>query len=167
MRKLSIFIFVIFVFAGCKTPPPQVVENVVENIEVKEPVFEILSIVIIQAELINTQFETVLKIENPNSFPVELSSLKYELFGNGLLWADGIENDVLRVPAQSSLETKFRFSMNFINMNRRLLDDVIAMRQVRYRFRGTALVRAGIPRAPAFTMDYDISGLSEVRPRAD
>jgi LEA14-like dessication related protein len=98
---------------------------------------------------------------------VELSSLKYELHGNGMFWADGIENDVVVVPANSSVETKFRFSMNFINMNRRLLDDVIAMRQVRYNFKGNAQVRASIPRAPVFTMNYDIFGLSEVKPKAE
>ena len=163
MRKIIIILLTVLLLASCKTPPQQVLEN----IAISEPVFEILSIVIIQADLVNTQFETILKIDNPNNFAVELSSLKYELFGNGLLWADGIENDIFRVGAQSSLEAKFRFSMNFINMNRRLLDDVIAMRQVQYRFRGTAVVRAAVSRAQAFTMNYDISGLSEVRPRAN
>jgi LEA14-like dessication related protein len=163
MQKYLLFIFIILILAGCISPP-QVAEP---TVSVVEPIFEIVSIAIIQAELINTQFETVLKIINPNSFPVELTSLKYELHGNGMFWADGIENNVLVVPANNSVETKFRFSMNFINMNRRLLDDVIAMRQVQYRFRGNAQVRASIPRAPVFSMNYDISGLSEVKPKAE
>jgi LEA14-like dessication related protein len=157
MRKFFIILLAVQFFFACKTPATQVVQN----IEVVEPKFEIISIVILQADLINTEFETVLKIDNPNGFTVELSTLKYELFGNGLLWADGIENDILRVPAKSTLETKFNFSMNFINMNRKLLDDVIAMRQVQYRFRGNALVRA--PGAQTFTMNYNCTGLSEVK----
>jgi LEA14-like dessication related protein len=163
MRKFLLIILpVLFLFA-CKTPAPQVVQNI-EVTEVVEPVFEILSIVILQADLVNTQFEAVLKIDNPNGFPVELSTLKYELFGNGLLWAEGIETDIFKVPAQSSLETKFNFSMNFINMNRKLLDDVIAMRQVQYLFKGNALVRA--TGAQIFTMNYNCTGLSEVKKKS-
>ena len=160
MRKLIIILLTVQFLFACKTP------QVVQNIEVIEPEFEITSIVILQAELINTQFEAVLKIDNPNNFAVELSTLKYELFGNGLLWAEGIENDVFRVPAKSTLETKFKFSMNFINMNRKLLDDVIAMRRVQYRFRGNALVRASTPRAQTFTMNYNCTGLSEVKQKS-
>jgi LEA14-like dessication related protein len=150
-------------FFACKTPAPVVQE--VKAVKVIEPVFEIVSIVILQADLVNTQFETVLKIDNPNGFAVDLSTLKYELFGNGLLWAEGTENDIFRVPANSSLETKFNFSMNFINMNRKLLDDVIAMRQVQYRFRGNAVVRA--PGAQTFTMNYNCTGLSEVKQKTN
>ena len=157
MRKLIIIFLTVQLFFACKTSTPQVVQN----IEVIEPEFNITSIVILQADLVNTEFETVLKVDNPNEFPVELSTLKYELFGNGMLWSDGIENDILHVPAKSSLETKFKFSMNFINMNRRLLDDIIAMRQVEYRFKGNALVRA--PGAQTFTMNYNCTGLSEVK----
>jgi LEA14-like dessication related protein len=158
MRKLIIIFLTVQLFFACKTP------QVVKNVEVIEPEFNITSIVILQADLINTEFETVLKIDNPNEFAVELSTLKYELFGNGLLWADGIENDILRVPAKSTLETKFNFSMNFINMNRKLLDDVIAMRQVQYRFKGNALVRAS--GAQTFTMNYNCTGLSEVKKKS-
>ena len=163
MQKYLFLISIILILAGCASQP----QAPAPTIGVMEPVFEILSIIIIQAELINTQFEATLKIDNPNSFPVELSFLRYELHGNGMFWADGVESDVVVVPANSSVETKFRFSMNFINMNRRLLDDVIAMRQVQYRFRGDAQVRARVPRAPVFTMNYDISGLSEVKPKAE
>jgi len=162
MRLL--FLIPVIFLAACTSPPQAPINPVVE---VQEPEFEIISIAIIRGELINTQFEAVLKIDNPNIFPVELSSLKYELYGNGLFWADGLENDILNIPAQSSKEAKFRFSMNFINMNRRILDDVIAMRQVQYRFRGNAQVRAALPRLSPFTMNYDISGLSEVKPTAD
>ncbi|MCL2209385.1 MAG: LEA type 2 family protein [Treponema sp.] len=170
MKKIILIILTVLLLVSCKTKP-QIVEDIIveveKDIEVEEPVFEILSIAIIQADLINTQFETILKIENPNAFPVELSAIRYELFGNGLLWADGIENNLLKVPAKDSLETKFIFSMNFINMNRRLLDDVIAMRRVQYNFKGDAYVRALASRVKTFTMKYNISGYSEVKPKSN
>jgi len=164
MKKFLIFILIPMLLPACKSPP-KIVEN--PAVEVLEPEFEIVSISIIKGELINTQFEAVLKIGNPNEFPVELSTIKYELYGNRMFWADGIENDIIRVPAKDSGETKFRFSMNFINMNRRLLDDVISMKQVQYDFKGNAVVKASSLRAQSFTMDFNCSGLSEVKQKAD
>jgi len=164
MKKFLFFLLIPMFFPACKSPP-KIVENPV--VEVLEPEFEIVSISIIKGELINTEFEAVLKIGNPNEFPVELSTIKYELHGNRMFWADGIENNIVHIPAKNSGETKFRFSMNFINMNRRLLDDVIAMRQVQYNFKGNAVVKASTARALSFIMDFNCSGLSEVKPKAD
>jgi len=169
MRKFLFFLLIITLLFSCKTRP-QIVEDEPEPeivVEVLEPVFEIVSIIIIQADLINTQFETVLKVTNPNDFALLLTSLKYQLYGNGLFWADGAGNDLLHIPPKSSSETKFRFSMNFINMNRRILDDIIAMRQVRYRFMGEAEVRPEVPRLPPFAMNFDCNGLSDVKQKAE
>jgi LEA14-like dessication related protein len=162
LRNFLIFLLSVFLLVSCKS---QQFNFGASGVEVKEPEIEITSIVILQADLINTQFETVLRIKNPNDFAVELSSLSYELYGNDFFWAGGTGNDILRIPARSSCETKFNFIMNFINMNRRLLDDVIAMRRVSYRIKGEAEVRPSVSRVSPFTMSYDISGLSEVRPR--
>jgi len=144
-----------------------VIEEQEPEIEVIEPSFEVVSIYIIQADIVVTEFEAVIKIDNPNDFDVELSSIAYELYGNNAFWAGGTVKDIFVVPAQSSGETKFRFTMNFINMNRRLLDDVIAMRQVNYRFRGKAQVKPDIPKVDIFHVDFDCSGFSEVKRRAD
>ena len=162
-------------FSACKTPPPEikhepepekpVVEVVVEEakIEIKDPEFEILSIVILQADLVVTEFETVLKISNPNEFALDLSALTYELLGNGASWAKGAAKNVFHVPGKSSVETKFIFEMNFINMKRQLLDDVIALRQVRYRFFGKAEVQPNLLSIPPFIINYDCSGMSDVK----
>jgi LEA14-like dessication related protein len=167
MRKYLPLVIIIPFLSVCKSPP-QIVRNVSEipTINVKKPDFKIISISVIQADLINTEFEAVLVIENPNEFPVELSSISYELHGNGMFWADGNENDVLLIPAKSSSETKFFFSMNFIDMNRKILDDVINMRNVRYRFKGDVEVKAAISNILSFPMIFDCSGLSEVKRKA-
>ena len=169
------FLLLLSPLIACKSQPlpeiPEVIEvektivDIVEEpvIEVLEPEINIVSIAIIQADLVNTRFEAVVRIDNPNDFAVSLSSLSYELYGNGRFWADGIESDVLQVPAQGSCQTEFRFTMNFIDMNRTLLDDIIAMRQVRYRFKGDVEVEADIPMVPPFQMSFERSGLSDVR----
>ena len=178
MKKILLLLLIIPFFSACKSPPaapyvtppppsipvipPAVVQAVINVIE---PEFEIVSIVILQADLVNTDFETELRIINPNDFAVELSSIEYELHGNGMFWAEGSENDILHIPANSVCETKFRFSMNFINMNRRILDDVIRLRQVQYKFCGDVVVKAVIPGVPPFPMTFDCSGYSEVKQR--
>jgi len=137
----------------------------IPGIEILEPKFSIISIVILQADLVVTEFETTLRVENPNVFAVELSRIEYELFGNGSLWVEGSAKNIFVIPAESANDTKFKFEMNFINMDRRLLNDVIAMRQINYRFKGNARVQPEIPNVMAFTANYDISGLSDVNRR--
>jgi LEA14-like dessication related protein len=129
---------------------------------IMEPQFTITSIAIMQAELINTRFRVCLRIDNPNIFPVSLSSMGYELYGEGRFWADGREKEILVIPAQGSSETNLFLIMNFINMKRQLLDDIIAMRLVRYRFTGNVEVGTGVSWLPSFNMGFDRSGNSVV-----
>jgi LEA14-like dessication related protein len=161
MRKICLLLFVLL-FITCKSQP-----NPAIPAEVIEPTFEVISIFIIQADLVVTEFEAVIKIDNPNNFASDLSSIKYELYGNNMFWAGGVANDILHIPAKSSGETKFYFSMNFMNMSRRLLDDVIAMRQVNYRFKGQAEVHLDAPKVSAFNVNFDCSGFSDVKKKAD
>jgi hypothetical protein len=56
--------------------------------------------------------------------------------------------------------------MNFINTNRKLLDDVIAMRRINYRFRGQADIRFNTPRAFISGVKFDSSGFSDVKRKA-
>jgi LEA14-like dessication related protein len=159
MRKIYLPLFALLII-NCKTPPKAV------ELEFIEPKFEVTSIYIIQADLVVTEFEAVIKIDNPNNFAADLSSIKYELYGNNLFWSDGVASDVLHIPANCSSEANFRFSMNFINTSRKLLDDVIAMRQVNYRFKGQAELKPDIPKASVFNVNFDCSGFSSVKKKA-
>jgi LEA14-like dessication related protein len=127
-----------------------------------EPKFTITSIKILQADIVNTGFELRLIVKNPNIFPIKLMSFRYELYGDGNFWADGMEKDLLLIPAKSSLETIINFKMNFIGMNRRLLDDIVAMRQVRYRIIGEMEIGTDKQELPDFKMKFDHSGDSAV-----
>jgi LEA14-like dessication related protein len=129
---------------------------------IQAPEFTITSIAIMRAELINTRFRVDLRVDNPNVFPLRLSSLEYELYGAGRFWADGKTKLDLEVPPRGSAETRLNLVMNFINMRRELLDEVIALGQVPYRFTGEALVDTGIPALPGFRAGFDRSGYSEV-----
>jgi len=170
--------------SACKSPPPAAPPPLPPERLILEPKFDILSIYIIQADLVVTEFEALIKIDNLNDFAMELHSISYELFGNNYFWADGTSenfravnnrleaaansthNYVFKIPAEASAEAKFTFQMNFINMPRSLLDDVIAMRQVNYRFKGKAEVRAVIEDSKIFTAEFDCTGLSDVKKRA-
>ncbi|MDR2304979.1 MAG: LEA type 2 family protein [Treponema sp.] len=129
---------------------------------IREPEFTITRIAVLQAELINTRFRVNLKIDNPNFFPVDLSSFEYALFGDGRFWAEGREKNVLHIPAGKSEETRLFLTMNFINQRRDMLDRVIDMDLVRYRFTGDVLVDTGVAWLPQFRMGFDKSGYSEV-----
>ena len=129
---------------------------------VRAPEFNITSIAIIKAELINTRFRVGLKIDNPNPFPLDLSAFRYTLYGNNKFWADGTERNILRVPAKSSLSGDLFLLMNFIDMDRNLLDQIINLIDVNYRFTGEAQVSTGVDYLPIFSTGFDLSGYSEV-----
>jgi LEA14-like dessication related protein len=129
---------------------------------IQRPVFTISSIAVMQAELINTRFRVSLRIDNPNSFPVELTSFNYELYGGGRYWAEGKETKVMQIPPESSAVKDLFLLMNFMNMKREVLDQVIALRTVRYRFTGDVAVGTGVEYLPRFNMRFDQSGDSPV-----
>ena len=170
MRTFFVFLSIFLLVISCKSQPPvekpEKPAKAVPTIKVKEPVFEVVSIAIIKAELINTQFEAIVKIENQNDFALDLKSLTYELYGNGAFWASGKGLDILHIPAGESCQTKFYFTMNFINMSRKLLDDIIDLRQVNYRFAGTVEVAPDMQKLSSFYMKFEESGFSIVKEKA-
>jgi LEA14-like dessication related protein len=164
MRKLLFFLGVFSLLTACKSAPHQggAPPPAAPDIEVKEPSITITSITILQADLINTRFKLSLKINNPNTFPITLSSFRYELYGDGNLWTNGVEKNLAVVPAQGFAETNITVDMNFIGMKRRLLDDIIAMREVHYRIAGSMELGTDIPGLPDFRINLDYSGISSV-----
>ena len=130
----------------------------------REPAFSITSIAILKAELINTRFRVSMRMDNPNPFPLELSSFIYELYGNGRLWAEATEKKVFVVEGRSSAQGDLFLIMNFINMERRLLDQIINLVDVNYHFIGKAQVSTGVDIGylPKFSAGFDLSGYSEV-----
>jgi len=129
---------------------------------IQAPVFSINTIAILKAELVNTRFRVSMTIDNPNPFPVGLAAFSYELYGNGRLWADGAEKNIIRVPGKSSVRGDLYLIMNFINMKRDLLDQVINLIDVNYRFEGEAQVSTEVEYLPKFTTEFSLSGYSEV-----
>jgi LEA14-like dessication related protein len=129
---------------------------------IREPEFFITAIAIMKAELINTRLKVKLRVDNPNGFPVELSSFSYELYGGDRFWADGKETAVLLIPPRGSAEAELSLVMNFINMRRDILDQIISMGQVNYRFTGEAAVRTNQELLPCFPVNFDRSGNSAV-----
>ena len=155
VRLLVFFAVTLFVFS-CKVTP----ETAGKGSRIQEPDFSISSIVILQAELVNTRLKVKLRIENPNPFPVSFSSLEYELYGEGRFWAEGTEKNAFTVPASDFIEKDLYLIMNFIDMKRGLLDKVIAMESVEFRFAGTVVINA--MDMPILTKSFDLEGESEV-----
>jgi LEA14-like dessication related protein len=161
-------------FAACATKPaspePALPEPPAPVLspepEVLEPVFTITSIAVMQAELINTRFKVRVRVDNPNNFPLELSAFTYELYGGGRFWADGTETAskedgaVMQIPPEGFAEKDLFLLMNFMTMKREVLDQIIALKAVKYRFSGDVLVSTGA--LPRFTMRFDRSGESPV-----
>ena len=152
------FVIIILCVLSCKETPKAL--SVTPSTLIKEPVFYISSIKILQAELINTRLKVKFHINNPNPFSVTLSSFEYELYGEGRFWAGGTEKEVVTIPALDYAEKDLFLIMNFIDMKRGLLDKVIAMEMVAYRFAGTVKISA--KDLPIITKKFNLEGESEV-----
>ena len=127
-----------------------------------KPQVQILSIAVKRAELINTRLKVRLAIDNPNPFPLNLTRFSYELYGNGRFWADGSLADLGTIGGKERQEKDIFLVMNFINMKRDLLDQVIALRSVQYRFHGDLTIGTPFEYLPAFPYTFDRSGSSPV-----
>ena len=138
------------------------VSGIAEFPGVQAPEFLITSIAIIKAELVNTRFRVGMKIDNPNPYPVELSTFSYKLYGNGMFWADGLEKNIIRISGNSSVSGNLFMMMNFIDMDRNLLNQIINLVNVNYRFTGEAQVSTGVEYLPVFSTDFNLSGYSVV-----
>jgi LEA14-like dessication related protein len=127
-----------------------------------EPEFRIMSVAVKKAELVDTRFRVKIRLRNPNFFPVELSAFSFELYNGSRLWAGGSKKNVMVIPQGQSAETDLLLTMNFIDMHRNLLDQVIAMKQIDYRFAGEATVSTGVEYLPQFRWKFNQSGRSPV-----
>jgi len=127
-----------------------------------KPQVRILNIAVKRAELINTRLKVRLAIDNPNPFPLRLSRFSYELYGNGRFWADGNLADLGTIGGTERQEKDIYLVMNFINMKRDLLDQVIALKSVQYRFHGDLTIGTPFEYLSAFPYVFDRSGSSPV-----
>jgi len=161
---ISVFIVPILLvcFSACKqapAPQPQPKPKPPAP-QIKAPDFSVDSITILQAEIVNTRLKMKLHINNPNPFPVTLSSLSYEFYGEGRFWADGKEKNICVVPASGHAEKDLYIKMNFIDMGRNLFDKIVAMEKVAYRFAGTVEIIA--ENVPVLAKAFNLEGESEV-----
>jgi len=150
------------VFSGNAVPAKITAQRTANFPGIQEPRFIITSIAVLKAELINTRFRVNMRIDNPNPFPLEMSGLSYKLYGNGRHWADGTDKNSFVVNGKSSVQGDLYLLMNFIDMERSLLNQIVNLVDVNYRFTGEAQVSTGIDYLPKFKKGFDISGYSEV-----
>jgi hypothetical protein len=126
------------------------------------PVLEIRSIRILKDELINTRLGVDLAVRNPNVFPISFASLGYKLYGEGQYWAGDTLSKAFAVPAGRTVEASLYMTMNFTDMDRRLLDRVIRLAAVSYRLGGMACIDTGLDFLPRFELPFELSGITAV-----
>jgi len=134
----------------------------VEVPRVMAPVLDITSIRIIKDELINTRLRVDLAILNPNAFKLSFATLDYRLYGEGRFWADGSQPQPFDVPAGGTATASLFLTMNFTDMSRSLLDQVIRLATVNYRLAGAARIDTGLAFLPQFVLPFDMAGRAVV-----
>jgi LEA14-like dessication related protein len=126
------------------------------------PELHIASIRILKDELINTRLRVDLEILNPNIFPLSFAALDYKLFGEGRYWASDSLAKAFAVPALQTATASLYLTMNFTDMSRSLLDQVIKLSAVKYRLTGAGRIDTGLDFLPQFTLPFDMAGRTQV-----
>jgi len=131
---------------------------------IQEPEFTITSIAVSRGERLNTntRFRLTLQIDNPNVFPLELTSLSYAFYGNDDFWANGKDEMFIPIPAYGSAETQVYFLIDFIDISKNIQEKLVTLGNVRYRLTGESTVLTNIVYLPRFRMDFDLSGATSV-----
>lgn len=125
---------------------------------VMAPTLTVSSIRILKDELINTKLRVDLAVDNPNAFPLTFSALDYRLYGEGRYWASDSLAKAFTVPELGSATASLYLTMNFSDMSRSLLDQVIRLAAVSYRLEGRGRVATGLAFLPEFSLPFDLSG---------
>lgn len=126
------------------------------------PELTVRRILILRDELINTRLRVDLEIRNPNAFPLAFSSLEYRLHGEGRYWASGSLGERFTTPALSTATASLYLTMNFTDMSRSLLDQVIKLASVSYRLEGKGRIATGLAFLPEFALPFDLAGTVSV-----
>ena len=126
------------------------------------PELRIASIRILKDELINTRLRVDLEILNPNMFPLSFAALDYKLFGEGRYWASDSLAKAFAVPALQTATASLYLTMNFTDMSRSLLDQVIKLAAVNYRLVGAGRIDTGLEFFPQFVLPFDMAGRTQV-----
>ncbi|PKL22992.1 MAG: hypothetical protein CVV47_17105 [Spirochaetae bacterium HGW-Spirochaetae-3] len=134
------------------------IERACEFPRIMPPTLRIASIRILKDELINTKLGVDLVIENPNAFPLAFSALDYRLYGEGRYWASGSLAKAFVAPARQTATASLYLTMNFTDMDRSLLDQVIKLAAVRYRLVGAGRIDTGLEFLPQFVQPFDMAG---------
>ncbi len=125
---------------------------------VMAPTLTVSRILILKDELINTKLRVDLAVDNPNAFPLTFSALDYRLYGEGRYWASDSLARAFTVPEMGSATASLYLTMNFSDMSRSLLDQVIRLAAVSYRLEGRGRVATGLAFLPEFSLPFDLSG---------
>lgn len=133
-----------------------------ELLRILPPVLTVKRILIVKDELINTKLQLDIGVENPNAFPLSFTELEYRLYGERRYWASGSIADSFLVPALGATDASLFLTMNFGDMNRSLLDQIIKLASVAYRLEGMGKIGTGLDFLPEFALPFELSGKTVV-----
>ncbi|MBU0934962.1 MAG: LEA type 2 family protein [Spirochaetes bacterium] len=129
---------------------------------IREPVITIASMHLLKHDLVNVRLALSLDIHNPNVFPLIFESTEYDFFGEGRRWNKQRHQSALTLPPDAHTSLQLPLTLNFADMNRRLLDLVAGKGTVAYKLTGDADIRTGLDYLPQFTLHYDRQGSIKV-----
>lgn len=129
---------------------------------VRDPKFSIEKVQIKQAELVNTRLILEVRIENPNPVELVFKNMEYSFYGDGRWWAESRHFNETTISAGSSSLVELELVMNFLNMKRSMLDQVIRMARIAYRLEGSATIQIPFEGFPPFVYPFALQGQSPV-----
>lgn len=150
-------------YAYNSNPQPVVVTETSSTFPIiQRPQLRITEIRIEQWQLVNTKLQLTLSVFNPNVFPVRFGEMRYRLYGEDMIWADGAVTAETVIPPTQTVDIHIPVEMDFIETGRGLYDLVDQLQVISYRLNGAATVKTGLQFLPEFSLPFDLRGRQKV-----
>lgn len=125
---------------------------------VKVPVIGLKSIRLKKLSFSGADFEVQVNIDNPNSWPLTVNEIQYEMSINGKQWINGRTTERLTLSAKGKNNLLIPFSLNFIEMGSSVYNVVTEGKGLNYKLTGQANIGSTLEMLGELNLPFNLSG---------
>lgn len=127
IKRISV-LFIIFAFTACSLAPRG-----------KDPSLSLVDLQFDNISLFETSADVVVRVENPNPFPLQIDGASHDLFINGIEIGEGLSDQKIEIPRLSSATQRVKIRLSNLSVIRNI-QDLVDKRNFDYRIESTLYI---------------------------